>query len=296
MDVKKLGRIPDGGGWRALGRAARETTKDRTRKIGYDYVHSLVDDYSRLAYSEILPDEKGPTCAAFLTRTAAYFAARGITRIERLMTDNAWAYHLSLREVCASPTRSSSSRTAPGRTARSRASTAPWPPSGPTGRSSAATPSAPPPLPPGSSTTTLDAATAPSTDFPRSAAWHQPDGSVHLGRRRLGVAPHLLSSRAASPAPADRRPRATRGRGHGAFWTWATAPGDAPGAACSPLVMRRAHRRRMSSSERAQLSSSWTRLLSVLPPVPPPDAALFTTTVLVAFVLPPALVAVRVTV
>jgi transposase InsO family protein len=101
MDVKKLGRIPDGGGWRALGRAARETTRDRTMKIGYDYVHSLVDDYSRLAYSEILPDEKGPTCAAFLTRAAAYFAAHGITRIERVMTDNAWAYRWSLRDVCA---------------------------------------------------------------------------------------------------------------------------------------------------------------------------------------------------
>ena len=92
MDVKKLGRIPDGGGWRALGRAARETTYDRTRKLGYDYVHSLVDDHSRLAYSEILPDEKGATCAAFLARAAAYFAAHGITRIERVMTDNAWAY------------------------------------------------------------------------------------------------------------------------------------------------------------------------------------------------------------
>src|SRR3954462_7740950 len=80
MDVKKLGRIPDGGGWRAHGRAARKTTKDRTTKIGYDYVHSLVDDYSRLAYSEILPDEKGATCAAFLARAAAYFAAHGIAR------------------------------------------------------------------------------------------------------------------------------------------------------------------------------------------------------------------------
>jgi transposase InsO family protein len=99
MDVKKLGRIPDGGGWRALGRAARETTKDRTTKGGYDYVHSLVDDHSRLAYSEILPDEKGPTCAAFLHRAAAYFAAHGIDRIERVMTDNAWAYRWSLREV-----------------------------------------------------------------------------------------------------------------------------------------------------------------------------------------------------
>jgi transposase InsO family protein len=100
MDVKKLGRIPDGGGWRALGRAARETTYDRTRKLGYDYVHSLVDDHSRLAYSEILPDEKGATCAAFLARAAAYFAAHGIDRIERVMTDNAWAYKYSLRGVC----------------------------------------------------------------------------------------------------------------------------------------------------------------------------------------------------
>jgi transposase InsO family protein len=100
MDVKKLGRIPDGGGWRALGRAARETTRNRSSKLGYDYVHSLVDDHSRLAYSEILPDEKGATCAAFLARAAAYFAAHGITRIERVMTDNAWAYRWSLRAVC----------------------------------------------------------------------------------------------------------------------------------------------------------------------------------------------------
>ena len=100
MDVKKLGRIPDGGGWRALGRAARETTEDRTTKLGYDYVHSLVDDHSRLAYSEVLPDEKGTTCADFLARAAAYFAAHGIPRIERVMTDNAWAYRYSLRGVC----------------------------------------------------------------------------------------------------------------------------------------------------------------------------------------------------
>jgi transposase InsO family protein len=106
MDVKKLARIPDGGGWRAHGRIA--VTADRTRAQhsgkrgpGYDYVHSLVDDHSRLAYSEILPDEKGTTCAAFLTRAAAYFADQGIDRIERVMTDNAWAYRYSLRGVCA---------------------------------------------------------------------------------------------------------------------------------------------------------------------------------------------------
>src|SRR5512144_2922317 len=55
----------------------------------------------RLAYSEILPDEKRPTCAAFLQRAVASFAEHGIARIERLMTDNAWAYRYSLRAVCA---------------------------------------------------------------------------------------------------------------------------------------------------------------------------------------------------
>lgn len=101
MDVKKLGKIPDGGGWRALGRAAGN--RDRKVKIGYDYVHSLVDDHSRLAYSEILPDEKGETCAAFLERAAAYFTEKGIDRIERVMTDNAFAYRHSrdMRRVCA---------------------------------------------------------------------------------------------------------------------------------------------------------------------------------------------------
>ncbi|MGY1749258.1 IS481 family transposase [Modestobacter sp. SYSU DS0511] len=101
MDVKKLGRIPDGGGWRAHGRAAGSTSRDRATRVGYDYVHSLVDDHSRLAYSEVLADEKGATCAGFLTRAAAYFAAHGITRIERVMTDNAWAYQRSIKTVCA---------------------------------------------------------------------------------------------------------------------------------------------------------------------------------------------------
>jgi hypothetical protein len=52
----------------------------------------MVDDYSRLAYSEILPDEKGPTCAALLLRASAYFAAHGITRIERVMSDTHLSY------------------------------------------------------------------------------------------------------------------------------------------------------------------------------------------------------------
>jgi transposase InsO family protein len=97
MDVKKIGRIPDGGGWRVLGRRR----SGPRQKVGYDYVHTLIDDHTRLAYSEILSDEKGETCAGFLTRGLAWFAARGIPHIERLMTDNAWAYRWSLRQVCA---------------------------------------------------------------------------------------------------------------------------------------------------------------------------------------------------
>jgi transposase InsO family protein len=104
MDVKKLGKIPDGGGWRSRGqtRSNHRARLDKT-PIGYDYVHSLVDDHSRLAYCEILPDEKGVTCAGFLERAAAYFAEKGIGRIERVMTDNAFAYRHStdLQRMCA---------------------------------------------------------------------------------------------------------------------------------------------------------------------------------------------------
>ncbi|AWF98469.1 integrase [Clavibacter michiganensis subsp. insidiosus] len=91
VDVKKLGRIPDGGGWRAHGRSEQV----RGRGIGFDYVHAVVDDHTRLAYAEIHPDEKGVTAAGFLTRAAAYFAEHGITRIERVLTDNAFAYRHS---------------------------------------------------------------------------------------------------------------------------------------------------------------------------------------------------------
>jgi len=92
MDVKKVGRIHDGGGWKAHGREHGQTGAQKRARIGFDYVHSLVDDHSRLAYSEILPDETGATCAAFLLRAAGYFASFGISRIERVMTDNHFSY------------------------------------------------------------------------------------------------------------------------------------------------------------------------------------------------------------
>jgi transposase InsO family protein len=102
MDVKKIGRIPDGGGWRAHGREMGSTSAKKKAKIGYDYVHSVVDDCSRLAYSEIHNDERAGTVTEFFERAIRFYAAHGIT-IQRLMTDNAWSYRHSnqLREVLA---------------------------------------------------------------------------------------------------------------------------------------------------------------------------------------------------
>jgi transposase len=87
IDVKKLGRIPDGGGHRVHGRAAAS----RGRGIGYDDVHSAVDDRSRVAFSQILPDETGLTCARFLVEAAGFFTEHGVA-IQRVLTDNAKAY------------------------------------------------------------------------------------------------------------------------------------------------------------------------------------------------------------
>jgi hypothetical protein len=97
VDVKKIGRIPDGGGWRAHGRQMGSTSAAKKATIGYDYVHSAVDDHTRLAYSEILADEKGPTCAGFIARAAALFTAHGIAQIERVITDNHMSYKMSYK-------------------------------------------------------------------------------------------------------------------------------------------------------------------------------------------------------
>ena len=93
VDVKKLGRIPTGGGWRLHGRDAAVSVANRHKKIriGYDYVHTAIDDYTRLAYSEVLSDEKDLTCAGFLHRAWAWFADHDV-RVRRLLTDNAMVY------------------------------------------------------------------------------------------------------------------------------------------------------------------------------------------------------------
>jgi transposase InsO family protein len=91
MDVKKIGRIPDGGGWRAHGREMGSTFAKKKARIGFDYVHSVVDDHSRYAYSEILSDERAATCSGFFERALEQFAVHGVT-IEAVMTDNHWSY------------------------------------------------------------------------------------------------------------------------------------------------------------------------------------------------------------
>lgn len=91
VDVKKLGRVPDGGGWRAHGRASRP---NRKRGAGFDYLHVAIDDHSRFAFVQVHPDERGETCARFLIDALAFFADHGIA-IERVMTDNAKNYTLS---------------------------------------------------------------------------------------------------------------------------------------------------------------------------------------------------------
>jgi transposase InsO family protein len=97
LDVKKVGRIPDGGGWRIHGRdsdqaKAADRAKSAGARRGYVYLHSAVDGFSRLAYTEALSDEKGATAAAFLTRAKVWLAAHGVNHAHRIVTDNGSCY------------------------------------------------------------------------------------------------------------------------------------------------------------------------------------------------------------
>lgn len=97
IDVKKVGRIPEGGGWRVHGRGslearAVERAKTRGERTGYTYLHSAIDGHTRLAYTEALGDEKGVTAVGFLERARAWFAMHGINSIERIVTDNGACY------------------------------------------------------------------------------------------------------------------------------------------------------------------------------------------------------------
>ena len=90
VDIKKLGNIPDGGGHKALGR--QDGKRHRKTGTGYAFLHNALDDHSRLAYTEILGDERKETAAGFWRRARSFFAAAGITRIDRVLTDNGACY------------------------------------------------------------------------------------------------------------------------------------------------------------------------------------------------------------
>ena len=179
VDVKKLGVIGPGGGWRAHGKGSAQHNHSRSeadagRRVGYDYVHCAIDDHTRLAYAEIHPDETATTCAAFLRSAAAWFATVGIDRIERVLTDNAMAYRRSLawRQAMAdleAPSRGLLVPTGPRPMARPSGSTAPWPTNGPTSAPSTAQPTEPRPCPAGCTPTTITAATPHWVDIRRSA-------------------------------------------------------------------------------------------------------------------------------
>jgi len=101
IDTKKLGRIPDGGGHRVLGPAAGKRNRP-AGGAGYAHLHSAVDDHSRLAYSEILADDRMETAAAFWRRAQAWFADHGIT-VRGVLTDNGGAYRSHLFRAALGP-------------------------------------------------------------------------------------------------------------------------------------------------------------------------------------------------
>ncbi|MER6817936.1 IS481 family transposase [Spirillospora sp. NPDC000708] len=101
IDIKKLGNIPDGGGHRVHGRAIGARNSQRTDtgtrrpggkpRLGHGYLHTAIDDHSRLAYTEILPDERKETATAFWRRAHRFFTDAGIT-VRRVLTDNGACY------------------------------------------------------------------------------------------------------------------------------------------------------------------------------------------------------------
>jgi transposase InsO family protein len=105
IDVKKLGRIERGAGKRMTGGIKRNPKRSRVDRdgaarklIGWEYVHIAIDDCTRLAYAEVLADEKAMSAIAFLRRALAFFGRHGIT-VERLLTDNGSAYRSSVHAI-----------------------------------------------------------------------------------------------------------------------------------------------------------------------------------------------------
>jgi transposase InsO family protein len=120
IDVKRLGRIQGGAGWRVRGgrqhynRRYTDKAGKLRHSVGYEYVHVAVDDYSRLAYAEVLPDQKATTIVGFLRRAVAFYQRYGIC-VEQLLTDNGGGYRsilhavacrtLGIKHICTRPFR-----------------------------------------------------------------------------------------------------------------------------------------------------------------------------------------------
>jgi len=100
MDTKRLGRFSRPG--HAVTGERYRTNAEKRMRVGWEFCHSIIDDHTRLAYTEIHPDEKAPTVTGFVERALAFYAAHGIEP-KRLQTDNAWCYihNKSLRELLA---------------------------------------------------------------------------------------------------------------------------------------------------------------------------------------------------
>jgi transposase InsO family protein len=120
VDVKKLGRIEGGAGWRVRGgrqhynRTFTDRDGHRRATVGYEFVHIAVDDFSRLAYAEVLANEKAATAVGFLRRAVAFFARHGI-RVERILSDNGSCYRATIHALACKQLRIRHARTRPYR-------------------------------------------------------------------------------------------------------------------------------------------------------------------------------------
>jgi transposase InsO family protein len=183
VDVTKFGNIPDGGGWRYVGRAQGGRNRSRTARsgasrsasgdplLGTAYLHTAIDDHSRVAYAEICANETAATAIGVLHRAAAWFADHGVG-VQRVLTDNGSAYKSHAWQAACDQLGITAKRTRPYRprpTARSNDSTAPSPTAGPTPATTPQKPHAAPPSPPGSTSTITTDPTPPSAANHQSA-------------------------------------------------------------------------------------------------------------------------------
>ncbi len=202
IDVKKLGRIQGGAGHRITGQQPSPTThrpaRGRRADRGWEFVHVAIDDATRLAYVEVLADEKATTAVGFLRRAVAYFAA---LRHHRRAPDHRQRLAPTARPSTRSPAARWASATSapaptdPRPTARPSASSAPCSAAGPTARSTAQAPNAPPPLTAGSTLQPSPPTRALSHKPPITRA-EQPPRVLQLGHSHDG--PRMLCGHQAS--------------------------------------------------------------------------------------------------